>query len=224
VRDASELLSVIDEGPRHGPLIILLHGRGSDERDLAPLGRLLHADATTVALRAPFDAAPWGYGPGFAWYRFLGGVTPEAVSFEAGQERLAHTLAGLSERLGRPDTRFILGGFSQGGTSALAFMMRHPGSVQAVLVFSGFLADHPSVAVTPARVADTPIFWGHGTADVAVPYDAAESGWQALRAAGARLEAHSYQGMGHTISDVELRDAAAWIRQLPKPEMHNGAS
>ncbi len=202
---------MIDRGPETGPVIVLLHGRGSDERDLFPLGKMLDPEATTVSVRAPFDAAPWGYGPGYAWYRFLGGTTPESESFEAGQDLLAQFIDSLPAKLGRKDTRIILGGFSQGGTSALAYLMRHPGSVRGVMVFSGFLADHPSVAVTAERVGTTPIFWGHGTADMAVPYEAAEAGWATLKAANANLEAHSYRGMTHTISEEELRDAVGWM-------------
>ena len=205
---------MIDMGPPRGPVLVLLHGRGSDERDLFPLGKMLHPDATTVSVRAPFDAAPWGYGAGFAWYRFLGGTVPESASFETGQEALAAFVTALPAKLGRTDPTIILGGFSQGGTSSLAYMMRNPGRVAGVLVFSGFLADHPSVAVTPERVGATPIFWGHGTADPAIPLAAAEQGWKQLGAVNATLETHTYRGMTHTISEEELRDAATWLETL----------
>ncbi len=213
--DVPVLHAMIDKGSDAGPVLVLLHGRGSDERDLLPIGRILHPDATTVSVRAPFPAAPWGYGPGYAWYRFLGGATPESESFMAGQDALAAFVDALPSRLGRTGFRIILGGFSQGGTSALAFMMRNPGRVRGVLVFSGFLADHPSVEVTADRVRDTPIFWGHGTADPAIPYSVAEAGWQDLRAAGATIETHAYRGMSHTIGEAELRDASTWLAGLP---------
>jgi phospholipase/carboxylesterase len=214
---------MIDKGPADGPVIVLLHGRGSDERDLFPLGRMLHPGATVVAVRAPFDAAPWGYGPGYAWYRFLGGTTPEPESFEAGQQKLAAFLTTLRGQLARPDQPLILGGFSQGGTSSLAFLMQHPGAVTGILVFSGFLADHPAVATTKERVGRTPIFWGHGTADGAVPFELAEAGWAELRAAGANLEAHRYPGMTHTISAEELADAQLWVSELLMDGNTNGA-
>jgi phospholipase/carboxylesterase len=217
------LETLIDSGPEGGPVLVLLHGRGSDERDLFPLGRMLHPDATTVSVRAPFPAAPWGYGPGYAWYRFLGGTTPESESFEQGQAALEALITGLPSQLRRTNPLVILGGFSQGGTSSLAFMMRNPGHVHAVLVFSGFLADHPSVAVTRERVRNTPIFWGHGTADSAVPYAAAEAGWKELKAAGAVLEARTYRGMSHTISEEELRDAATWLERLLPDAKTDGA-
>lgn len=205
------LTALIREGDADAPVIVLLHGRGSDERDLFPLGRELHPRATVVSVRAPFPAAPWGYGPGWAWYRFLGDTTPESESFEAGQAALSRFLEDLPTTLGRPIPRasLILAGFSQGGTSALAYTLRHPGRVGAVLVFSGFLPNHPSVVLHEGL--DTRIWWGHGTADGAIPFEHGEAGWQALRAVGAPLSAVSYRGMGHTISAEELADAARWI-------------
>lgn len=208
------LHSMILEGDHDAPALVLLHGRGSDERDLFPLGRMLHPEATIVSVRAPFPAAPWGYGPGYAWYRYIGGTTPEPESFEWGQRSLTAFLQTLPERFGGLKGGIVLGGFSQGGTTALGQLLRHPGSVKGVMVCSGFLADHPTVAATPATVGDTPIFWGHGTADQAIPHRLGNEGQDALRAAGARLTAHSYEGMGHTIGSAEVGDMKAWLAAL----------
>ncbi|MES2306715.1 MAG: dienelactone hydrolase family protein [Gemmatimonadota bacterium] len=208
------LQALVSPGQPDAPVLVLLHGRGSDERDLFPIGRELDSRATVVSVRAPFEAAPWGYGPGWAWYRFLGGTTPEAESFVAGQEALARFLDDLPALLGRAVSSgsIVLGGFSQGGTTALAFALRNRGRVGAVMVFSGFLADHPSVVATPATVATLPIWWGHGTADGAIPFANAEAGWAALRDVGAELTTESYPGMGHSISPAELRSASLWLR------------
>lgn len=208
------LQALVDNGSGRGTVIVLLHGRGSDERDLFPIGRLLDPEATILSVRAPFPAAPWGYGPGYAWYRFLGGTTPDPESFIAGQDALAAFIDALPARLGRATFPLVIGGFSQGGTSSLAYLMRHPGRVRGVMVFSGFLADHPSVAVTADRVGTTPIFWGHGTADPAIPFAVAEAGWAELRRAGASLDTHTYPGMPHTISEAELADARNWLHRV----------
>lgn len=202
------------EGEPDAPALVLLHGRGSDERDLFPLGRMLDSRATIVSVRAPFPAAPWGYGSGYAWYRYLGGTTPEPESFEWSQRSLSAFLETLHDRFGGLPGGIVLGGFSQGGTTALGKLLRHPDSVRGLFVCSGFLADHPSVAATPETVGTTPIFWGHGTADASIPHDVGAAGQEALRRAGARLTAHSYEGMGHTIGSAELADLKGWLAGL----------
>jgi len=192
------------------PLVVLLHGRGADKEDLASLSEFLPEGAAAAFPRAPFPAAPWGYGPGYAWYRFLGGARPEPESFSEGQAALDRYLAALPARLPHPPGPIVLGGFSQGGTSALAWALAHPGRVAGVLMLSGFLAEHPSVRVSAETAQGLEVFWGHGTEDGSIPHALGERGRAALLAAGVRVEAHDYP-MGHSILQEEMEDARAWI-------------
>jgi phospholipase/carboxylesterase len=204
----------VPKGARDGaPLIVLLHGRGSNKGDLMGLQPALPQEAIVVTPQAPFPGAPWGYGDGWAWYRFIGGTTPEPTSFEAGQEALADFLRDLPDQLPVRPGPLVLGGFSQGGTNSLAYALRHPGEVAGVLNFSGFLASHPSVRATPETVAGTRFFWGHGTQDPNIPFSDARAGRAALQAAGADLETHDYP-IGHWIEPAELRDATNWLRRV----------
>jgi phospholipase/carboxylesterase len=109
----------------------------------------------------------------------------------------------------------FLGGFSQGGTTSLAWALTRPGRVAGVLNFSGFLVDDPSVPVTPDAVAETPIFWGHGVADPNIPFPLAERGRARLQDAGASLEARDYR-IGHWIEPGELDDARDWMERVLK--------
>lgn len=203
----------LDVSPGAGdgaPVLVLLHGRGSDEHDLLGLGPHLIPGAVTVTPRAPHPGAPWGYGPGWAWYRFLGRNQPEPASFVVGQEALGEFLAELPPRLPLRPGPVVLGGFSQGGTMSVAYALRNPGVVKQVICWSGFLADHPSVAATPATVAGTRFFWGHGTMDPSIPFRFGEEARTALRVAGADLT--TWDGpTGHGISPEELRETARWL-------------
>ncbi|MCG0239574.1 MAG: alpha/beta fold hydrolase [Firmicutes bacterium] len=215
----------IPAGARDGaPLIVLLHGRGSHKGDLMGLQPYLLPEAMVVSPEAPFPGEPWGYGPGWAWYRFLGRNRPEPESFAASLEQLHAFLTELPRRLPVRPGPLILGGFSQGGTVSLAYALCHPGAVQFVINFSGFLADHPSVQATPDRVRGTRFFWGHGTQDPAIPFALAAEGWQALAQAGADLTARDYP-IGHWIDPGELQDAVVWLRQgLGRTEQGAGES
>lgn len=192
-------------------LIVLLHGRGSHMGDLMGLRPYLPAGAMVVAPQAPFSGVKWGYGPGWAWYRFLGESRPEPESFESSQEQLRSFLTvDLPERLPVKSGRLILGGFSQGGVMSMAYALRNPGEVDSVLNFSGFLANHPSVKATPESVKGSRFWWGHGTQDPMIAFELAQEGRAALTAAGADLTTRQYP-IGHSIDAAELRDAVAWI-------------
>jgi phospholipase/carboxylesterase len=192
------------------PLVVLLHGRGADRFDLLGLAPALAPDAVVVTPQAPWPGMPWGYGPGWAWYRFLGDDRPEPESFDHAQRELASFLGSVRAELPVRTGPLVLGGFSQGGVMAMAHALLHPGEVPLVVNFSGFLASHPGVRASPASVAGTRFFWGHGTLDPMIPHALAVRGRALLAEAGADLVARDYP-VGHGISADETRDCRAWI-------------
>jgi phospholipase/carboxylesterase len=201
----------VPEQAREGvPVVVLLHGRGSGREDLFGLQRHLPQEWAVVAPDAPFPAAPWGYGPGRAWYQYLGRNRPEPESFSRSLERLEDLLVALPEILGVTPGPIALGGFSQGGTTSVAHALSRKGRAHSVLNFSGFLAEHPEIRATPESVSGTRFFWGHGVNDPAIPFELAVEGRRELAAAGAELESRDY-GIGHWIDPEELADAVAWL-------------
>ncbi|HEX6132638.1 MAG TPA: alpha/beta fold hydrolase [Longimicrobiales bacterium] len=202
----------VPDGATDGvPVVVLLHGRGADRTDLFALRRFLPDGWAVVAPDAPFPAAPWGYGPGRAWYQYLGRNRPEPDSFQRSLEHVDDLLTRLPEIIGREPGPVALGGFSQGGAVSMGYALTHRRPGLSIVNFSGFLADHPAVAPTPEAVAGARFFWGHGTADPAIPFALAIEGRELLARAGADLETRDYH-MGHGISPDELADAVTWLQ------------
>jgi phospholipase/carboxylesterase len=193
-------------------LILLLHGRGSNRHDLFGLAPHMPKDAIVISPEAPFAAAPWGYGPGSAWYQFLGRNRPEPDSFSQSLQALEDFLRDLKQEM--KYGKVIMGGFSQGGTMSLAYGLTHPGELAGVMNFSGFLADHPMLTphLSAAPAAHPRIFWGHGKQDPAIPFALGVEGRAQLRQAGYDVEAHDYD-IGHWIDGPELADAMAWLEK-----------
>ncbi len=205
-------LDAPEEAEDGWPLIVLLHGRGSDRRDLMGLRPGLPGRSLVVAADAPFPAAPWGYGPGFAWYRYIGDDRPDPETFLASQEKLGAFLVAIPERLPVRPGPIVLGGFSQGGTMSLGYALRRPDHPALVLNFSGFVPSVPGVDPRGDAARDLRIFWGHGLHDPAIPHTLALRGRSALEEGGARLEARDYR-MGHGILPEELSDAREWMEK-----------
>ena len=180
--------------------------------DLQGLAQVLPPRGTLITPQAPHHGAAWGYGPGWAWYRYMGQDRAEAESLAQSLEALENFLEKLPENLGFRPGPLVLGGFSQGGTTSLAYALTRPGSVAGLVVLSGFLANREGLGVGPEALGPTPIFWAHGNQDPAVPFYLALAGWKAVESAGGRLEAREYS-MGHWVTPEELSDLTAWLQR-----------
>ena len=189
---------------------VLLHGRGSHRGDLQALRPHLPDDWVLLTPQAPHPGHPWGYGPGWAWYRYVAEDRVEEAGLERSLTALDTFLAWAPTLLGIKPGRVVLGGFSQGGTTSLAYALTRPGSVAAALNFSGFLPDTPLIPGEAFHPGATPVFWGHGVRDPAVPHALAVRGRARLGEAGLPLLARDYE-IGHWIDAQEVRDAVSFV-------------
>lgn len=189
---------------------VLLHGRGSHRGDLQALRPHLPDHWTLVTPQAPHPGHPWGYGPGWAWYRYVAEDRVEAPGLEWSLGALDRFLAGLPNTVGFRPGRVVLGGFSQGGTVSLAYAFTRPGAVAGVLNFSGFLVDSPVLPAETLHPEATPVFWAHGVRDPAIPHALAVKGRGRLAAAGVPLVARDYE-IGHWIDPAGVAEAVAFV-------------
>lgn len=183
----------------HPPMIVLLHGAGSDERDMVGLWRQLPQDFIVVSPRAPFGDA----GRGYRWYE-----SKTAAGFAKARAVIDHVVDGATKEYGADPARVFIGGFSQGAVMTFDVALREPGKFRGAAVLSGAL-----LAVTPRTASPTPVFIGHGTTDDRIPYAAAESAKAELARLGVPVTFHAYAGMGHDVGAAETRDLSDWLRQ-----------
>lgn len=191
------------------PLLVLLHGYGSDEGDLLGLAPHLPGGLALAAPRGPLLG-----GPGFAWAPLATPGRPEPARVRAAAEALLAWLDGDSRVGDRP---VALLGFSQGGLMATQLVRARPDRFAAAVVLSGFAldADEPGDAALAARDPRVPVLLGHGDADPVIPRDATTrtAAWLASHAA---LEHREYPGLAHGIDARVLADVAAFLsRTLP---------
>jgi phospholipase/carboxylesterase len=146
----------------------------------------------------------------------MGGNQAEERSLERSLSLLDDFLAALPATLGFTPGTLVLGGFSQGGTMSIAFALSRPGRVTVALNFSGFVAAALDLPTGVEAEAATPIFWGHGMSDPAIPFGMAVSGRAALLEAGVPLVSLDYP-VGHQITPEEVRDAVTMVRSVAGP-------
>ena len=193
-----------DAGPG-APLVVLLHGRGSNEADIIGLADYLPAGPAYAAVRAPI-----GEGGGYAWFANRGIGRPIA-------ESLAETMAWFRVWLdevapaGRP---VVPVGFSGGGAFAGGLVLADPGRYAGVGILHATLPFDAGVPITPDRLAGMLVFVAHGEADNVIPRDLLERTWTYLTGdAGGQTTAVRDPG-GHGLSAGVVDALAEWLSGL----------
>ncbi|WP_242334024.1 MULTISPECIES: alpha/beta hydrolase [Anaeromyxobacter] len=195
----------------HPPLLLLLHGLGSDERDLFALAPWLDRRFLVVSARAPYAMTP----SGFAWYVLDRSATPttlDPAEVEASREALAEAVPELCGAYGADPARVFLFGFSQGAVMSYALALARPELVRGLVAHSGRVLPQSLSRAAPApALARLEALVLHGRDDAVIPVERGREA-RALLAPllGTRVEYREYP-IGHTISEESLADANAWL-------------
>ena len=195
--------------------MVLLHGYGSNERDLPALTPFL-PPLPWVSLRAPLSMP----GAGAAWFALSPPAEPDPSAID---EATSMLWAWIDAELdaGRP---LVPVGFSQGGLMALELLRSRPERIAATVVLAGLVSQEAHEA--DARLAESrpPVFWGRGEQDGVI--------WPAAIARTARvlpqistLTARTYPGLGHGVSQDMLDDVRGFLDAagcVPRPSPGDG--
>jgi len=184
--------------------LVLLHGRGADERDLFPL---LDALDPARRLNGYTPRAPLALPPGGAhWYVVPRVGYPDRDTFARSLDELGAWLDALPF----PAERIVLGGFSQGSVMAYAagLGMGRPRPA-ALLAFSGFI---PTVDGWELDVGAPfpPIAIAHGTYDPVIPVEFGRQARDTLEGAGASV-LYRESPIQHTIDPAVVEEVRALV-------------
>jgi len=177
-------------------LVVLMHGVGSNARDLIPLADVWREALPSTAFTSLDGSAAFDGGFGGRQWFSLRNVDESnraervADAWPAVQKMLAAELAHW--KLDFP--RLALAGFSQGSIMALHHVATQPEGAAVVVAYSGRLASRVSAK---SRTALTLV---HGEEDPVIPVQELERAALAFSDAGYAVEAYALPGVGHTIS------------------------
>jgi phospholipase/carboxylesterase len=210
VADVEELTDALrlPAGEPAGALV-LLHGRGTSEQDVAPLIDVLDPRERLVGAfpRGPLELPPIGH----HWYATQEDGHPDAETFLATFALLQSWLEGLAARTGVPIERTVLGGFSQGAVMAWALGLG-PGRPRpaGILAMSGALPSVPGFVLQLEGLGALPIAITHGTQD---PLVAVERGRDARDRAAAGGAAVGYREteVPHIIDPRVVPGLTGWL-------------
>ncbi len=194
------------------PLLILLHGIGSNEADLFSFADQLPDNFLVVSVRAPYTLGQGSY----AWYQMeFNGGTHKITAEQEMKSRmlLLKFLDELKLKLKFDSQKIYLCGFSQGAIMSYSLGLTHPERIHAIAVMSGRLLDEikPQIAAKE-KLKSLKIFISHGTEDPTLNIAYARSAMKYLTDLGLHPSYKEYPER-HTIAAAMLADLISWLKQ-----------
>ena len=190
--------------------LILLHGRGTDERDLYPMLDELDPDRKLLGITpgAPLtNVAPGGR----HWYVVEEIGKPDESTFVDSLNALCDFLDAELRGRGIPWDRTVIGGFSQGAavSCAVALAMGRPRAA-GLLMMSGFFPMVRGWKLDPRQKAGMPAYVCHGAYDPVIPVGFGRKARDLLEEGGL-LVTYREPRVQHTVDFALIPEIGAWV-------------
>ena len=193
------------------PMVIMIHGRGADMRDLADLAPMLD---TTEGCRFVFPNAPKPFEPypgmafGWTWFE---GWPPIHDSVVESRTSMLRFIDDIAARYPTPEGKLVVSGFSQGALMALDAGLRTEKKIAGIIAMSGGLYEHDLIDLRTRK--EIPILIAHGALDEVVPVNYARRARRLLEDAGLDVAYHEYP-MGHQVVQEEVGVVKAFLERV----------
>jgi phospholipase/carboxylesterase len=183
------------------PVVLVLHGYGANERDLASLMSFL-PEHPWAALRAPLALSQ----DSFAWCGPSSPLTPSADELKLAGDAIWDWV----EQCIPADSPLVVLGFSQGGLMATQMLRTRPARLVATVILAGFLHEGEQPADAQLELDRPKVFYGRGAEDQRIPREAisALNTWLQLHT---RAQTKTYEGLGHSIDARVMNDVASYV-------------
>ncbi|WP_124981452.1 alpha/beta hydrolase [Nonlabens xiamenensis] len=198
------------------PLLILLHGYGSNEEDLFSFAPELDERLFIISVRAPYELPPYGA----AWYAI--NFDPHGEKFSdddqarESMQKLMSFIEEVKQTYPIDPAQISLLGFSQGAILSYGLSLSHPREFQNVVAMSGYIneeliAGKENLASRFRESANTTHFFiSHGNMDQVVPFAWGSKAPELLKEWGIPHVFNDYP-VGHGVARENFYDMKKWL-------------
>jgi phospholipase/carboxylesterase len=193
------------------PLLILLHGYGSNEQDLFSFADELPDELLIVSAQAPYTLGTGSY----AWYAInFDDINGKFSDLEQAKESIDKIAIFIDEIKAKyntnPEKTFLLG-FSQGAALSYSLSFFYPNKVQHVIALSAYV----NTELLPTAISKeikTDYYCSHGTVDQVIPIEWARKSKPFLDNLGLK-NAYSEYPVGHGVAPQNFYSFKTWIEE-----------
>jgi phospholipase/carboxylesterase len=193
------------------PVLILLHGYGSNEEDLFSFATELPEEYYVISVRAPYDLQPYGH----AWYAIYFDADENKFSDDEqaknSRDAIANFIDSICEKYPIDSTNVTLIGFSQGAILSYATALSYPEKVNRVVALSGYLNEKVlAEGFQNKAIGNLKFFISHGSVDQVIPVDWARKAKPFLENLGFEVMYKEYP-VGHGVAPQNFFDFKNWL-------------
>ncbi len=197
---------------KKAPLLIMLHGYGSDENDLFSFASELPEELFIISARAPFKMEPFGN----AWYTIhwdtTSGKFSDTEQASKSRDLIVDFIDEAVETYDVDPANVTLLGFSQGTILSYAVALNYPEKLKNIIALSGYINED----LLPENIIDKDFrnlnfYCSHGSADQVIPVE-----W--ARKVKPFLDAHKISNtysefpVGHGVAPQNFFEFKKWLK------------
>lgn len=194
------------------PLLILLHGYGSNEQDLFSFVPTLPEDWLVVSFRAPFST---NYG-GYSWFDIDLMNTENRIDVQQAQESesaILENILKITNHYGLTHNETHLCGFSQGGILSYALALQNPELFSKVACMSCYPEEKmlTNMAKNKKKLEQLRFFISHGIDDAVIPMEWGRKAADMLYELGCYFSFREYMS-GHGVNQKNYMDLMEFFK------------
>ena len=187
------------------PILILLHGYGSNEEDLFSFCPDLPEDWFIISFQAPINT-PYG---DFCWYDIDFTNAEKFINIEQAEKSIHLILEEISlirKQYKITNGKVHLCGFSQGGIISYALALRNPQFFNKIACLSSYPEQKILQNIADKKsLSHLRFFISHGTEDTVIPIDWGKKGYELLYDLNLYFSFREYHS-GHGINPKNYQD------------------
>lgn len=193
------------------PLLILLHGYGSNKEDLFSFADELPEDFLIISAQAPHEM---GFG-GYAWYAInfdaMNGKFSDLEQAKESIDIIAKFIDEIQQKYQTNPSKTFLLGFSQGAILSYSLSFFYPNKVNYVIALSGYV-NQELLPVNISKEIKTAYYCSHGTVDQVLPIEWARKSSPFLKNVGLENVYFEYP-VGHVVAPQNFYSFKFWIEE-----------